>query len=164
MPPPADDLEYRVILQLVRSLELIDDLVVEAAQDALWFQETNQNVIRLPAAERDIVQLLGARDAYRDGYAMADMLRHLDGIGDNRRSFDALITSLIKVMSTTVGSNRGQWLDWYERMQRAGDASWKKAVTASKTMGKADTINALTDKYAGIDRALDVIKASLSFR
>lgn len=160
--PEADELKRGNLLQLVRSLELIDSLVAEAVQDALWYQDKHSDDIKLSASKEDIKRLQDTHDIYRDGYTMGDMLRYLAGIRDNQRLFDSLIASLIKVMDRTVGSERGQWLDWYERTQQAGDLSWRKAIPASKTIGSADTINALTDKYASIDRVLDLLKGHLS--
>jgi len=170
-PRLDDSVEYKNVREFVRSLELIDDLVVEAAQDAFWYQERNSDKIRLPASKEDIKRLQDTHNIYRDSCAMDDMIRYLDNIRGSQRLFDVLITSIIKFMNRTYGSERGQWLDWNERMQNAGDASWRKAVSASKTIAnKLDTadlanvinaIIALTNKYAAIDRVLDVLDGSL---
>ncbi|KAH7079473.1 kinase-like domain-containing protein [Paraphoma chrysanthemicola] len=157
----ADDQEYKNVLQLVKSLELIDSLVVEAAQDALWYQERHADSINLSVSKEDLERLQGSHDVYQDSYLMDDMLQYLAELYINQRLLDALIAVLIKLMVRTTVSDRGQWLDWYERMQKAGDASWRRAVPASSSFGSADMINALTDKYASIDRVLDILKSYL---
>lgn len=167
MSAPADDeLTHKNVLQLVKSLESMDDLVVEAAQEALWYQEKHNNDIKLSAGKEDIERLQDTHNIYRNDYEMCDMLQYLANIRTNERLFDTLITSIIKVMDRTVQSERGQWIDWYERMQNAGDISWRKAIPASNPMASADptgdTLNALTDKYASIDRALDVLNKYIS--
>jgi len=158
----VDPVEYKNVRELVRSLESIDDLVAEAAQDGLWFQERHSDIIKLSATEEDVKRLEEAHNIYRDGCRMHDMMRYLDSIRDSQRMFDLLISSIIKFTSRTFMTERLQWVDWYERMQNAGDASWRKAVSASKTIGNADSVNALTKKYAAIDRALDVLNDRLS--
>ncbi|OCK92090.1 uncharacterized protein K441DRAFT_640740 [Cenococcum geophilum 1.58] len=161
MASSQEDKEYKNMRRVIKHLEEVDDLVIEAAQDALWYQEKHGDEIKISIGKADLKIFQESRAAYQNNYQMEDMLRHLADTRSNQRVFDTAIASIIKVMDKTVQRERGKWFDWYDRMQKAGDVAWKDLVPATKSIGVADVINALMDKFASLDRILEVLKVYL---
>lgn len=110
-----DDPQYGRVLRLVRSLELVDDLMEESTRDTLWY--------RLDLIER----LWGARNTYRGCCAMGDMFLYLASIRASQNvstiwfleSFVLLRLAIEKSVQTgSLGT---------KKLQEAGSASLRNA-------------------------------------
>jgi len=160
MTSKPEDRKQKLVRMVIKSLEEIDDLVLEAGEKALWYQQKYDDRITLPIDKVDLKRLKDARQVYESEHRTEDMIHYLEETPTYQRAFDATIASITKIMDKTIHTERGKWIYWHYRMERAGETAWKKLVHAARPIGET-AIDALVVKFGSLDMILELLEARL---
>jgi HrpA-like RNA helicase len=161
-----DPVGRRKLMEFLETLEDIDGLLAETAQDAIWYQKQHLHEMVLSTNQQQLKRLQESHQGYQDGHGLNDMIQYIRGLRQSQRTFDLLVDSLTRYFERTMDKRQSQWVEWYKRVQEVGTQSWMNAVPASGAFASTGTmadegIQSVAKKYASLDRIQNIINANL---
>jgi hypothetical protein len=127
------------IRRVMITLEKIDDLIIEAALDAIfWHQNSNTKNIRHFYTGQDVTELINASAGCHSDLALQDMLRYLEDLPKDQKLLDNTITFVIAVLQIDYVTYRPKWKDWYWRVEKA-----EERASSAILMGR----DAIAERY-----------------
>ncbi len=154
----------RFVQELYDGLDSIDAKIAEAAllcSPGGWNLTTQASLA--------LLQPSAPRNTEKHGDELARLVRSLRWKlekGDRNRAFDYATFIILKNVVGGISAKRVPWGNWYDSTEAIGSAAWRAAVPtnnfilSTNTMND-ETISLLTNKFAALDRVLDVVRIHL---
>jgi len=156
----VDSVDYRNVRALVEALEKLDDLVIKASREAFIGVKPV-----VPVTENDLHTLEDLQRANRNSnYNMTDMSQYLEATSENKSIWQSAMISIVRLCSfaKTTGDDFPTWKYRVAQLEKAGHRAWRPVVPCAKVIsGGTHTVNAIIDKFADMDDALDQICLAL---
>jgi hypothetical protein len=142
----------RVLLEALQFFRGMDDMVVEACQDA------TRRGLHPRVSETDL-QILRNAHAYQNAdHNVEDLVNYFAGIRHSKPIWDAALRSVgVWLVDSGVQQYRKQWVT---HIQNYGSQAWRAAAPTSSILAQHDgkeSINAIIDKFATLDTLLDQV-------
>jgi hypothetical protein len=156
----GDVINYRNVKALVKAFDELDGLVIKACREAFTCRKINASI-----TENELCTLEGLQKGYSNSAnGMYAMLPYLEVTTAHKQIWQSAMLSILEQCSYAreTGKDIPVWKFRLTQLIKAGDRAWRLVVPCAKIIvGRADTINEITAKFAALDDALYYVWPSL---
>jgi len=148
--------------RLIKSLAKIDDLVLEATGDAVWWY-TNQNlfnkkVLRKVVTEENMEQLKTHNAGLYVEASEEEMVFFLtEQLPAIQNLLDEIVKFLIVIHQENASDAQKQWRDWYRCLEKAQEDATRAILLCPAATSREDIAANLAEKFHALDRIMDCI-------